>query len=607
MLRRFWHDCAGQYAIATAIAALPIFGALSLGVDYSEMSRQRHDMLNALDAAGIATAREILSGAKDEEAQTYAWDFFAANFSAARPGVTALSVSLPSAGAGGGTLKLSATHDYQPYFLDTFRVLLAAQKSADPLRFSATAEIRLKNTLEVAMVLDNSGSMDTKGTGSGKKRIDLLKDAAKQLVDTLAAHGAIMKQVARPVQFSLVPFSSAVNVGPGHAAAPWMDAGGISPVHHENFDWSELSRARNANRYAEQLNGVWHARGSAWGTWRDKPLTRFTMFDTMQRVTSTRTGALGRLTEWWGCVETRPYPLNVNDEAPRAAKPESLFVPMFAPDETSRKDGWNRSADNNWLSDDLSANETDDRRRQRFTPKYWPATVSVTTYLGENRGPNSTCTTKPITPLTDVTTASGLKTIKDAIDAMLPTDLTNVPEGLAWGWRTLSSGPPFTEGRSETERGNDKVVIVLTDGANTYFTPAADLAGNRSIYSAYGYAGTPYNGQTPRIFMGTGSGVRKNDFSSGNYTRAMNEHFAELCTNAKGGNLILMTVALDLNIRNATEKGQIDALSACASASRFRKNPDGTPAKLFWNATGGSLADDFKSIADELSNLRIVG
>ena len=29
--------------------------------------------------------------------------------------------------------------------------------------------------------------------------------------------------------------------------------------------------------------------------------------------------------------------------------------------------------------------------------------------------------------------------------------------------------------------------------------------------------------------------------------------------------------------------------------------------KLYWNATGGNLSDKFKEIADELSNLRIVG
>jgi hypothetical protein len=30
------------------------------------------------------------------------------------------------------------------------------------------------------------------------------------------------------------------------------------------------------------------------------------------------------------------------------------------------------------------------------------------------------------------------------------------------------------------------------------------------------------------------------------------------------------------------------------------------PAKLFWNTTGGNLAETFEDIANELSNLRIV-
>ena len=67
-----------------------------------------------------------------------------------------------------------------------------------------------------------------------------------------------------------------------------------------------------------------------------------------------------------------------------------------------------------------------------------------------------------------------------------------------------------------------------------------------------------------------------------------------------------MTVSLDLSSSDTTEKGQIDALKACSSESRFRKGPDGKPAKLFWNTTGSNLATSFKEIADELSNLRIV-
>jgi hypothetical protein len=227
-------------------------------------------------------------------------------------------------------------------------------------------------------------------------------------------------------------------------------------------------------------------------------------------------------------------------------------------------------------------------------------------------GPNYSCTTVPITPLTDVSDTEGKNAIKAAIDQMSPTGNTNVPEGMAWVWRTVSHGAPFTGGRPESERGNDKVVIVLTDGANTY-SATNDTAGNKSTYAAYGYAGhaTPGN-STSRIFQGTG--VSKTTYTSGNYTAAMNEHFEDLCDNMKdnaGGTqqdkVIIMTVALDLSTSDATEKKQIEALKACSSYSRYSQNEDGSPKKLFWNTTGGELEKTFKEIADELSNLRIVG
>ena len=47
------------------------------------------------------------------------------------------------------------------------------------------------------------------------------------------------------------------------------------------------------------------------------------------------------------------------------------------------------------------------------------------------------------------------------------------------------------------EKGNDKVVIVLTDGANTYGDlSSTDPAGNKSTYAAYGYLQPGYNGSS---------------------------------------------------------------------------------------------------------------
>lgn len=640
MLRKFWNDRRGQFTVAAALAAMPLFGGLALAIDYADVTRERQAMLNALDAAGIATAREVLAGKSDEEAIEYAWNFFAANFPPAKEGETDFDVALPNNATGGGTLKLTAEHQFKPYFLDTFLAMLAQVEGPNILKFNALTEIRLKNTLEVALALDNSGSMDFTGTGSGRKRIDLLKEAAKQLVDTIAAQGKLMTQVEEPVRFAVVPFAASVNVGAENRSKDWMDKTGYSPVQNENFDWSTMTVS---GKTAEKVGSIWFARGKDWGAQEDKPLTRFTLFDMMQRVESTSTkttcvpngGTKGGCTNktetiynyaplasWGGCVEARPSPYNVTDEPPSLSKGATLFVPMFAPDETDRTDSSSRPANNNWMADIVSTNT--DLTRLRYMPKYFETGTAVKTAWGINEGPNVSCSTKAITKLTDVTAASGLKTIKDAIDAMVPSGATNVTEGLAWGWRAISSGEPFTEGRGDQERGNDKIVIVLTDGANTYYTPTSvtaqsysgsnytkggnDLASRKSIYSAYGYAGQNYDTTSlPRILSGVGTGVSKTTFDNANYTKAMSSHFATLCENAKAGNVILMTVALDLDSTKTEEKAQIDTLSACASPSRARKNADGTPVKLFWNATGKTLSNDFKSIADELSNLRIVG
>jgi hypothetical protein len=291
---------------------------------------------------------------------------------------------------------------------------------------------------------------------------------------------------------------------------------------------------------------------------------------------------------------------------------------MFAPDEPG--DRWatdtkpkpsGYGAANNYWNDNESA--TTGRDREQDMAKYFtvrPYGVSSS----KGTGPNYSCTTNPITPLTDVTVPDGLTAIKGAIDAMAPDGGTSVPSGLAWGWRAVSSGEPFTGGRPDGQKGNDKVVIVLTDGANTYYTPDSlgysDPAGNKSIYSAYGYIQPGYGGaSTPRLFLGTDSNVGQFDYSNSNYTTAMNQHMAALCANAKAAGVMVMTVALDLDETKTADQAQIAALRACSSDSRFRTDPNDPtkPVKLFWNATGATLSEDFREIGNELSNLRIVG
>ena len=173
-------------------------------------------------------------------------------------------------------------------------------------------------------------------------------------------------------------------------------------------------------------------------------------------------------------------------------------------------------------------------------PKYFVKAPKSVAAAVDDDGPNASCTNTPITPLTDVSTTAGQTSIKASIDAMSPDGATNVPEGMAWGWRVLSSGAPFTEGRPETEKGNDKVVIVLTDGANTYYTPSRSASAIQPTTSrpirptAMPENGTPSTTRH-RAFSRARQRRQQDDYSNANYTKAMNEQFDTLCAQCQGG------------------------------------------------------------------------
>lgn len=639
MLRQFIRDKRGNFAVTAAIMTVPILGVISLAVDYAEMSRQKQAMLNALDATCVAAAREFLVGATEAETKVYAQKFYDANLGPVARNATTLTTIVPTKTDPRDTIECTALMQYLPFLRPAFLKLISGSYDPTKVEFSATSKVKVQNTVEVALVLDNSGSMGPPYSN----RMNILKPAAKTLVDTLSARGALMKQVEKPVQFALVPFAASVNVGSGNDTAAWMDTTGVSPIHHQNFEWG-AGITIASNKQILKKDGYWKKVGSAWGDENDSIVTRFSMFKDVRRWKNSGKTEWEAINAWGGCVEARPYPFNIDDTPATVGNPATMYVPMFSPDEhsdakvpnlaTGRWGSATYTAINDWWPDVTGTRTLKEQVngvwRDAVYTDYYQARVAQRdmikyfTYLdsnngkytsikygGVNNGPNQNCSTTPITELTDISTPAGATALKTKIDAMQPLGATDVPEGMAWGWRTLSSIAPFTGGRPEKENGNDKVVIVLTDGANTYYTPQdlgwSDLANNESDYSAYGYAGEKNSTFEPtRLFMGQPFLFNTTNFSMTNYTTALNNHFAALCDNVKASGAIVMTVALDLDKNDAAEAKQIEALKKCSSDSRFKKNPDDTPAKLFWNSTSGTLSDDFKAIGDELSNIRIV-
>lgn len=616
MFRKFLKSSRGDYAIATAIAVIPIMGSLAMAVDYAEMSRQRTMTLNALDAAGIAAARYYLTGATPADTTAYAKEFFKANMPHIDVSGATFDIVLPTQDTGGGLLTVKASHNYKPYFASAFSKLIGIKP--EQLKFEAESRIRLKNTLEVALVLDNSGSMDYYGAGSSKKRIDVLKEAANELVDILSGQATQMTQVNAPIQIGLVPFASSVNVGSANANETWIDSAGKSPMHYENFTWTT---SVGTNQAFKTIGGIPYKDGSGWGSDNGKAVTRFSLLNDIKRQVCTGSGSKKTCTptsfvSWSGCVESRPHPYNADDTAPSQSNPATLFVPMFAPDEVGNK--WTKqpnsttirtfSSYNSWWDDDTTSTSTtasNQLARQQNLAKYFKVAPEGFSSIASDSGPNDGCTTAAITPLVDVTDTQGKNAIKKAIDDMIPNGGTNAAEGLAWGRRVVSSGAPFTKGRPESERGNDKVVILLTDGENTYYTPSSlgysDNASMRSIYSSYGYTAKNQPGaSTTRLFNGTD--VSRTTYTNDNYTTAMNSQMDQICSNAKDAKIMVITVSLDLSESKANEKKAMEALKKCASPSKFS-----TGKQLFYPANSKNVKEIFKEIADELSNLRIVG
>jgi hypothetical protein len=243
-----------------------------------------------------------------------------------------------------------------------------------------------------------------------------------------------------------------------------------------------------------------------------------------------------------------------------------------------------------------------------FMPKYFEPAGQGTALWALYEGRTRCARRRRSYPLTDVSTTAGLNTVKKAIADMRALGATDIPEGTAWGWRTINSTAPFTQG-ARSERGNDKVLIVLTDGFNTYYTPNSlgynDLANNRSIYSNKGYTGVNAPGASrTRLFMNTT--VNASTHTNANFTTAMNQHLDRVCEEAKAAGVIVMTVALDLSSSVSNERDAIERHARCASDSRFRRDQiiparrqscSGTPMAAIWQTSSARLPTSFPTCA----------
>jgi Flp pilus assembly protein TadG len=419
-LVRFRTNSDGNFAIIFALSMLPFVMVGGMGIDYGINVAVRQKAQNAVDAT-VLTLAKLSTTVSDQDLQSKADTQVRALLSDGR-----LRDGIVTAKRDGDTIRVEIVGNTRTPITSIagFRQL--------PIDVTAVAR-RGSGNLEVALVLDNTGSM--KGT-----KLANLKSAATSLAESM------FKEVdpAKPnsLKMAVVPFSMTVNVGAGYANAAFMDVDAKSSIHKEIF------------------------------AVKDATANRFSLFGKMKVA-------------WAGCVETRPTPYDVQEQPPTSATPDTLYVPFFAPDE-SDNDG---SAVNDYMSDYPStvpsrSQSSNDRTRQGQVAKYGsnkvlPAASSTQSGTGYHYGPNSGCELQPLTRLT--TTKA---TVTDAITAMTVLGDTNIATGLMWGWHVLSPNAPFSDGAPYTDEKTRKYVVLMTDGQNQSAPSSSD---NQSYYSGIGF------------------------------------------------------------------------------------------------------------------------
>jgi Flp pilus assembly protein TadG len=517
-LARTGRNESGAAAVFFAVSLI-LLAPLTLGMmDVYVASSQRGQLQDALDAATLFAAR---SSASTTSAIDTLGDKALSSNLVLPAGVTLVASNF--------TLSGNVVTGYAEV---TPSALAPGLWQHQNITANATV-VRSLDKLEIALVLDNTGSM------AGTK-LATLKSAGASLIDKLVA-AAARSTDPTPLKVSLVPFSMTVRVQ------------GTTPT--TNYNTSTHSGTGFPTWIDPQGTASVNAAASGAYDTFDVKTDRFTMLKQMNKQA------------WEGCVESRRQPYDVQETAPLASTPASMFTPYFWPDEPDTS----TSYQNNYLTDGGTGSWTWKQREQNHL-KYTAAPNKSGAFMtGYNYGPNAGCSMQPIIRLTTDTAS-----IKTAINAMVAVGDTNIPMGLVWGWHTLSPNAPFADGSAYTTQHMKKIVILMTDGQNTMSNPGGSNS-NGSYYSGLGY-----------IWQTIMQGLTSSSSTSARES-AMDARLALLCTNMKAQNIVIYTVRVEVAAGTST------VLKDCASG-----------ADKFYDVQDVSqLGAAFDSIAGSIDNLRI--
>jgi Flp pilus assembly protein TadG len=552
-------DRRGTIAIAFGLTAATAMLTVAVALDYTRAMASRAALQSAVDAVALRAMQEYSAGSRGTALNTSATSYLAAIM---HDTTVTLDAGTPALNTAGTAICASVTRAMPS------TLMKVANINTISLHASACSSVSGAGTLEIALVLDTTGSMGN-STSDGSTKIAAMKTAANNFIDYMFDTSPLKANT----KMSVVPFTAAVNVGTTYNGAAWFDLTGAST---ESFKSPAFVRDTTV------------------------AASRFALFTQLKAIKSSW--------DWTGCVESLPYPRNVTDSPPSSTVPDSYFVPMLAPDEpdpsytgpiTSTYYDWNtrkyvtttttgtitnsNSYDNNYLDDDKGTcttsptgeTVTDETTKQSRACKYKTGTKT-----SSSNGPNSYCYGDSL-----VRMQTAKASLKTKVTGLVANGDTNIHEGFMWGWRTLSPNAPFSDGRTYNTTTNTKTIVLMTDGTNTWSSMSNAI--NKSTYNAYGYYSTA-NSRLPT--------TNQNVANDTDARAAMDQLTREACSNARAQGIIIYTVGFS---------GKYDPIDA--QGKQLLTDCAGDSTRAFFTNSSTGLVSAFATISAGLGsgNLRL--
>ncbi len=611
MFSKYRNDCRGGVALIFGLSLVPLIGITGAAVDYSNATATRARLAQASDAAALAAAKATNLSKTDRD--KLARKVFDSNLgNASVEGVTFKIVDITSG------VRVEATGNVKTNFLAVIGI--------DKSTVDVSSEVmRGDGMVEVALVLDNTGSMSKDMPGlktasnkfidtlfanspdTGSMRIGIVPyvgavnpgraNLGMSSIDTFAEapyHAAILKgrQVGWLSNCNPNPFPPVGGGGGGGDSGGGGGGGDDGPGEGGDGAWLP-DALRKLGNVGKELFGIKEAAALGETPNTKKPYIGMMVkedppyapagttallpsgFQYTNRCQMRNPDKINNLdlfdripgAQWKGCVEARPEPYDVTDDAPNG-DPRTKFVPYFWPDEEGKR-GEKTWAANNYMDDSAAPPGWD-----VYQDGYWEKTHNIFKYdsvsiadLTSKLGPNKACPEELMRLSTDKAK------LKSKIDGLQVGDGSGTisSEGVAWGWRVLTPKLPFADGKPYDKA--KKFLVLMSDGEN-------EIGGNNvngpvmSHYSAYGY-------------------LRDGRFPKQNFQVAakyLDDRFAKVCENAKAAGITVMTVYFRDN--NASAKNM---MKKCATSGQF-----------FYQAVDAKALDSaFQAIASEIGKLRI--